>query len=154
MQRIYEGQMCLSMFSSSQFSSGFSNSAPKISIIIPSHWTYSQITWCMLLSRHILIHRFWGKGPKKIYYSVHIFNLIFSCGPTGKVINVTATANVKLIAKINHAIANDDNFQTSALAEVSMILSLSDSLLARLFATQDLRDDLLVFPDFIFFHAF
>lgn len=39
-------------------------------------------------------------------------------------------------------------------ADVSMILSLSDSLLARLFATHDLRDDLLVFPDFIiFFHA-
>ena len=37
---------------------------------------------------------------------------------------------------------------------MSMILSLSDSLSARLFATQDLRDDLLVFPDFIFFHAF
>lgn len=37
---------------------------------------------------------------------------------------------------------------------MSMILSLSDSLSARLFATQDLRDDLLVFPDFIiFFHA-
>ena len=35
-----------------------------------------------------------------------------------------------------------------------MNLSLSVHLLTRLFATQDLRDDLLVFPDFIiFFHA-